>query len=91
MQAKQQAALLKQMSSQSQIQMPEMPNIPPPTPIAPPPTPQANDVGQAEQEAQSAAAKRYGFLRTTYAGGTGGYMGSPLGGGGNSGGKQALG
>lgn len=75
--------LMEKMLNQKPEKMPEI-NIPPaPEPVAIPPAPSQSsaDVEDADQEARRAAGKRYGLLRTTYAGATGGYGGSkPLGG-----------
>lgn len=81
------------MAQSSRVRIPEMPAIPPapkPEPVPPAPTPSSADVEDQKQEARRASARRYGFLKTTNAGATGGYAGAvPLGGGG--GGRSLLG
>jgi hypothetical protein len=82
-QDKQFAAMMKSMSSQK-VEIPPMPVIPPapkPEPVPPPPTPSSADVEDQKHQQRRNAAKRYGLLRTTNAGATGGYAGStPMGG-----------
>lgn len=87
-QEKQFAQMMRQMSRP--IPMPEMPTIPlipPPVEVPPPPpaSQSSSDIEDAEQEARRQSGRRYGFLKTTHAGNTGGYMSSsgatPLGGG----------
>lgn len=75
--------LMEKMLNQKPEKMPSINIPPPPDPIAIPPTPSQSsaDVEDADQEARRAAGKRYGLLKTTYAGNTGGYGGSkPMGG-----------
>lgn len=67
-----------------------VPAAPPPVKIPAAPTRSSSDIGDAEAEARKSAAKRYGFLRTSYAGSTGGYMATPLGSS-NAGGAAVLG
>lgn len=76
-----------QMASMSAgIKMPDIKIPDPPAPVTiPPPASQSSaDVEDAQTEARKASAKKYGLMKTTYAGNTGGYggfMGSPLGAG----------
>jgi hypothetical protein len=85
-QRKQDAMFMKMMAgmSKQRVHVPQAPVIPPapkPEPVPPPPTPSSADVEDAKKEARRAAAKRYGLLRTTNAGATGGYAGkTPMGG-----------
>lgn len=61
----------------------EMPNVevpPPPPPPPPPPSSSSVDVQDAATEAQRQALKRQGYQSTLFAGDTGGYKGSTLGG-----------
>lgn len=81
----QQAKMMQQMLKQSSkpIETPSftMPEIPAPIPIPPSPSQSSADVEDADQEAKRAAGKKYGLLKTTYAGATGGYGGGkPMGG-----------
>jgi hypothetical protein len=88
-QQRQEAMMEKQAQEMANIQMPAIPAAPAPVTTPPPPTQMSADIQVAEDQARRAAANRYGFMRTTYAGNTGGYMGSPLGNSGN--GKPTLG
>lgn len=75
--------LMQKMLSQKPEKMPNIsiPPAPPPVDIPPAPSQSSADVEDADQEARRAAGKRYGLLKTTYAGATGGYGGSkPMGG-----------
>lgn len=74
------------------VRMPEfsIPAAPAPIKIPPPPTQSASDIEDAAYAARKASANKYGFLRTTYAGSTGGWSSTPLGSS-NAGGAAALG
>jgi type IV secretory pathway VirB10-like protein len=85
-QRKQDQMFMKMMAQGSKgVEMPHMPVIPPapkPEPVPPPPSQSSADVEDAKSEARRSSAKRYGLLRTTHAGATGGYAGgTPMGGG----------
>ena len=82
--------MLAQMSRPVQLPAFSVPAAPKPVAIPPPPTQQRADIEDAQYEARRAAAKRYGFMKTTYAGSTGGYMATPLGSS-NAGGAAVLG
>lgn len=75
--------MMQKMLKQKQPEMPHI-NIPPaPEPVDIPPAPSQSsaDIEDAAQEARRNAGKRYGLLRTTHAGNTGGYGGKkPMGG-----------
>lgn len=83
-QQKQDAMFAEMMSQGSKIKAPEMPVIPAapkPEPVPPAPTASSADVEDAKAEQRRNAAKRYGLLKTTNAGATGGYAGAtPMGG-----------
>ena len=71
------------MSKQSRAEIPTVtiPPAPKPEPIPPAPTPSSADAEDMKQQTRRTNAKRYGLLRTTNAGATGGYAGStPMGG-----------
>ena len=84
---KQNEMFMKMMAegSKQKMEVPQMPAIPPapkPEPVPPPPSQSSSDVEDTKMESRRSAAKRYGLLRTTYAGATGGYGGGvPMGGG----------
>lgn len=58
----------------------EIPEAPAPVPAPPPPSTSSADVEDAAAEARRASSRRYGLLKTTYAGDTGGYGAAPMGG-----------
>ena len=82
--------MLAQMSKPVHMPAFEVPAAPKPVVIPPPPTQSQTDIEDAQYEARKAAGRRYGFLKTTHAGSTGGYMATPLGSS-NSGGTATLG
>lgn len=61
------------------VQMPSF-QAPPVTPTPPPPTQSSSDVADAQDAARRAALARRGYQSTLFAGETGGYKGSQLGG-----------
>lgn len=84
------AKMLAQFSKPIHTPAFNVPAAPKPVVIPPAPTRSSSDIADAEAESRKAAAKRYGYLRTTYAGSTGGYMATPLGSS-NTGGAAVLG
>lgn len=62
------------------IEMPSIPDIKPAPPPPPPPTQSSADVQESATEAQRQALKRSGYQNTTYAGDTGGFKSTLLGG-----------
>ena len=92
-QRQQEMAMQKMLAQMSKpVRMPEfsIPAPPKPVPVAPAPTQSSSDIEDASAEARRAAARRYGFLKTRFAGSTGGYMATPLGSS-NAGGAAVLG
>jgi hypothetical protein len=83
-QRKNEEMMLKMMQQSANAKMPEMPAmpaIPPAVDTPPPPSQSSADIEDAQQEAMRQSGRRYGLLKTTYAGNTGGYGGSvPMGG-----------
>jgi hypothetical protein len=83
-QRKNEEMMLKLMQQSANVEMPHMPEIPPyPAPMdtPPPPSQSSADVEDAQQESRRQAGRRFGLLKTTYAGNTGGYGSqTPLGG-----------
>jgi hypothetical protein len=94
MQADRQAGLQeKQLAAQQKMLMDSIESAPEAVTTPPPPSAQtSSDIEDASQLARQAAGKRFGLGKTTFAGGTGGYMAgaTPLGSS-NAGGRPQLG